>query len=210
MDHFSRADYSAGERYALLSSTGTDGLSFSPGRTMERCRPSLSGMTSEPSTGFPGEAALTSYLEGFPARHIPRLLEVRTSRMIFGRKCGESWQRQLPGTYLPRTLHALPLRQQQSTSKRWVTKPVALPFLRQTWVRTTFGPDIGFVHTPTTKANYTAPSMQKWESCRAFVQAFGRPSPEVHEWLMGWPEGWSDTRPLATDKFQSWLRQHGF
>jgi hypothetical protein len=29
------------------------------------------------------------------------------------------------------------------------------------------------------------------------------------EWLMGWPLGWTDLKPLATDRFQSWLRQHG-
>ena len=29
------------------------------------------------------------------------------------------------------------------------------------------------------------------------------------EWLMGWPLGWTDLKPLATDKFQSWLHSHG-
>jgi hypothetical protein len=103
----------------------------------------------------------------------------------------------------------MPSTRQPTTLKRWVTKPAALPFPRLTWVATIYGPDIGFVHTPTTKANYAAASMQKWPACRAFVRAFGRPTPEIHEWLMGWPEGWSDTKPLAMDKFQSWLQRHG-
>ncbi len=34
-------------------------------------------------------------------------------------------------------------------------------------------------------------------------------TPTLSEVLMGWPIGWSDLKPLATDKFQSWLRQHG-
>jgi hypothetical protein len=29
------------------------------------------------------------------------------------------------------------------------------------------------------------------------------------EWLMGWPLGWTDLKPLATDKFRSWQQQHG-
>ena len=29
------------------------------------------------------------------------------------------------------------------------------------------------------------------------------------EWLMGWPLGWTDLKPLATDKFQSWRHSHG-
>jgi hypothetical protein len=29
------------------------------------------------------------------------------------------------------------------------------------------------------------------------------------EWLMGWPLGWTDLRPLGMDKFHSWQQQHG-
>jgi hypothetical protein len=64
------------------------------------------------------------------------------------------------------------------------------------------------LHTPTTKANYCADSMQKWPAAREFRRVFGRPSPAIHEWLMGWPEGWTDTAPLETGKWQQWLTQH--
>ena len=36
----------------------------------------------------------------------------------------------------------------------------------------------------------------------------GHLNPEWVEWMMGWPIGWTDLRPLATDRFQSWLREH--
>jgi hypothetical protein len=29
------------------------------------------------------------------------------------------------------------------------------------------------------------------------------------EWLMGWPLGWTDLKPLETDRFQAWRRSHG-
>jgi hypothetical protein len=29
------------------------------------------------------------------------------------------------------------------------------------------------------------------------------------EWLMGWPLGWTDLKPLEMDKFQKWQEQHG-
>lgn len=29
------------------------------------------------------------------------------------------------------------------------------------------------------------------------------------EWLMGWPLGWTDLKPLETDKFRQWQQQHG-
>lgn len=135
--------------------------------------------------------------------------EAETRLMIYGRKCGESWQRQLPGTYLPRTSKDAQSTEQPMSSTRWVTKPAALPLPRQTWVRTTKGPGIGYVHTPTETANYSAPSMQKWPGCRAFVRVFGKPTPRNAEWLMGWPIGWSDLARLAPDRFRSWLRRHG-
>lgn len=34
-----------------------------------------------------------------------------------------------------------------------------------------------------------------------------RLNPYWVEWLMGWPIGWTDLRPLATDKFRSWRQQ---
>jgi hypothetical protein len=37
----------------------------------------------------------------------------------------------------------------------------------------------------------------------------GQLNPEWVEWLMGWPLGWTDLKPLATDKFREWQQQHG-
>jgi hypothetical protein len=37
----------------------------------------------------------------------------------------------------------------------------------------------------------------------------GKLNPTWVEWLMGWPLGWTDLRPLATAKFLSWQQQHG-
>jgi hypothetical protein len=33
--------------------------------------------------------------------------------------------------------------------------------------------------------------------------------PEFAEWAMGWPIGWTESKPLETDKFQQWLLSHG-
>jgi hypothetical protein len=44
-----------------------------------------------------------------------------------------------------------------------------------------------------------------------FVMAMdgGPLNPEWTEWLMGWPIGWTDLKPLETDKFRQWLNSHG-
>ena len=39
--------------------------------------------------------------------------------------------------------------------------------------------------------------------------ACGQLNPTWVEWLMGWPIGWTDSKQLATDRFQQWLRLHG-
>ena len=36
-----------------------------------------------------------------------------------------------------------------------------------------------------------------------------RLNPDWVEWLMGWPIGHTDLKPLATDKFREWQQQHG-
>jgi hypothetical protein len=41
------------------------------------------------------------------------------------------------------------------------------------------------------------------------AQVGGPLNPHWTEWLMGWPEGWTDLKPLETDKFQKWLDAHG-
>jgi hypothetical protein len=36
----------------------------------------------------------------------------------------------------------------------------------------------------------------------------GKLNPTWVEWLMGWPLGWTDLKPLETAKFHSWQRKH--
>jgi hypothetical protein len=37
----------------------------------------------------------------------------------------------------------------------------------------------------------------------------GTPNPDWSEWLMGWPIGWTDLKPLGMDRWRAWLRSHG-
>lgn len=73
-----------------------------------------------------------------------------------------------------------------------------------TWIQRNYGKEFGFVHTPTTMANYSAPSMMKHLGCRNFVQVFGRPSPENAEYLMGFPLGASALVALSKNNYDIW------
>ena len=213
--HFSRAlvaGYSAHissdyAQYALSSEMSTVDL-FSPSdKTMGIFQHSRFGMTFAHLPEEGGEELLTSYLAG---SHVSRFLAPQEGvklQQTFGLRCAGWYPSVSRPTCSPRTSPVPLLSAQPKIAPRWATKPKCFPLARQTWVQTTFGRDIGYLHTPTTKANYAATSMQKWRVARNFTRVFGRPTPGIQEWLMGWPEGWSDTKPLAMGKYQSWLRR---
>ena len=41
------------------------------------------------------------------------------------------------------------------------------------------------------------------------AQVGGQLNPTWVEWLMGWPLGWTDLKPLETDKYPQWRHSHG-
>jgi len=215
--HFSQAlveEYSpdislGGVVYALSKEMSLQDHFSCGGKTMSFSHRSRYGMTFALLTESAGEELLTWYLGGFHVKPIPMQLVEKMLQTISGRRCCGSWQMSLPGTSLPKTSKEPRSSAHQKTLSRWVTKPDAWIFQRQTWVQTMFGQDVGYLHTPTCTANYAAPSMQKWPACREFVRVFGKPTPTNHEWLMGWPIGWTDLKPLETGKFRQWQWQHG-
>ena len=54
-----------------------------------------------------------------------------------------------------------------------------------------------------------APSEHNRNTPILTAQAGGTLNPTWVEWLMGWPLGWTDLKPLETDKFLLWQQQHG-
>jgi hypothetical protein len=71
--------------------------------------------------------------------------------------------------------------------------------------------DIGYWPTPTAhNAKETnAPSESQRNTPTLAAQAGGTLNPTWVEWLMGWPLGWTDLKPLEMDKYQQWQQQHG-
>jgi hypothetical protein len=53
------------------------------------------------------------------------------------------------------------------------------------------------------KDNGKSPSELNRNSKTLAVQAGGKLNPTWVEWLMGWPMGWTDLKPLVTDKSHS-------
>jgi len=202
-----RRKLSIGEQSAVWSWIGTADLYLLGARTTDCSSLSRFGMTYEHLTANPGLAPLILSLEAFLVSRSARRRGAKIMPSIFGRKCYASSKKRDLNMCSPRTLRPKQSNKQQKTSARWVTKPTCFPLVRRTWMLTTKGQGFGYLHTPTTKANYAARSMQKWKSCRNYVTVFGKPHPAYQEWLMGWPDGWSDLKPLEMVKYQSWQRR---
>lgn len=79
--------------------------------------------------------------------------------------------------------------------------------VQPTWIKDTYGENFGFVHTPTTMANYSAPSMMKHAGCRNFVEVFNRPTPANAEYLMGLPQGASMANSMSKKNMEIWLQK---
>jgi len=57
--------------------------------------------------------------------------------------------------------------------------------------------------------NNGAPSQMESNSLPLNAAVGGSLNPDWTEWLMGWCPGWTDLKPLATDKFRQWFDSHG-
>jgi hypothetical protein len=205
---FSAGRYSDGGRYAPLRS-----IPFAPddscsAKMKDIYHHSPYGMMFVPSEEKNGRDILTWFRAGFLVKLSAQQRTEKLQPEISGQKCERSSDKLSPDLSSPRTYPAEPLTGQRRIVIGWVTGPIQLPFPRRTWVLTTFGSDTGYLHTPTCAANFAAESMQKHPNCRVFVRVFGRPGPTNFEWLMGWPIGWTDSKLLGTDKFQSWQQRH--
>jgi hypothetical protein len=235
VEAFSEAISSAGDASAPSNSTPTPELSWWPGRTTEHTRLSRFGMTFGPLTADRGAALLTWWLEASrartPASPTPTARPTRgTDSTACAPGSGASssasfakfdrdelrWKTAqgclfsgAPG--LPEFLGTWPNWGSMRNGECW-----ELP----EWAPPMNGTASGSVPTPVA-------SMSKGSSPGALTRKSGRSrardrldhyvmatdggplSPEYAEWLMGWPIGLTDLRPLETDRFQQWQQLHG-
>lgn len=136
--------------------------------------------------------------EAFHASHSAQLHEGDGSHTTSGLKCSVLSGSTAHATSWPKTS-----KKRQSPTRLETSPNLAMQRTTAVYQGLIAGRTIkeivgGPLHTPTRKANFIAPSMQKWPSCRRFVRAFGgqRITPEQFEFLMGFPIGWTSVPPL--------------
>lgn len=79
--------------------------------------------------------------------------------------------------------------------------------ITSTWIKNTYGENIGFVHTPTTMANYCCPSMMKHNGCKNYSEIFGKPITRDAEYLMGFPPGASSLKSVPYEVLNNWKNE---
>ncbi len=232
------ADYSAancwdGAPSVPLSVMPTPHKFWRNDKPMDCSRLSLFGLTCAVLTVDHGEALLTWFREDSLAR-TSRLPGTGWVSRVLAPAYGGKWQ-ELPMRYDHVTLSWRTHHCLWEEDLPWFS--VTLPKWGMTlggvlWERLTSEPHTSetgsgsLQKTPARKWPTPVASMSKGSSPAALTRKSGADrsndrldhavmaldgghlNPEWVEWLMGWPIGWTDLKPLATDRFQSWLREH--
>ena len=220
---YSAATFSDGERYARSSKTPTPQAFLPPDRMTAFSRPSRFGMTFAPLTESLGKDLLTWFRADSRVRTYP-LLETALGSMASdpacGEKCDGSLARYDHATSSWKIVQLSLFEDSDEFSETWprwgfmragecwaVTPSAVLPMAkgyglslpRPTASMARKGWGFGAV----TNRRYSRQVRQ--DTLRMLGKA---PSPIAIEWLMGWPDGWTDLKPLEMAKFQAWQRQH--
>jgi hypothetical protein len=176
------------------------------------------GMTFKPLTENRGEELLTLYLADFLARTSAQPEREPESTESVA-ECGEKWQ----GSFTKYDLDSRSWKTHQcsllgglesysGTYPKWGLMRGGECWEQQTLAQTIKETGSGFLlPTPTShnskEGAYPAEYTRKTPTLA--THAGGKLNPMWVEWLMGWPLGWTDLKPLEMDKYQAWQQQHG-
>jgi hypothetical protein len=202
-------NFSDGEQSAPLNGNPIQQAYCAPDKMTVFSRLSRFGMTYKPLTASRGEELLTLFLEDFLApTFLPQ--EKEQESMEKPQECGEKWRASFT-KYDP-------------DLSSWKTHQCSLlgdlePFLEtwpqwglmrdgQCWEQWTLeqtirGTEFGsLLPTPTchNSKEGSYPSEHNRKTPSLATHAGGKLNPMWVEWLMGWPLGWTDLKPLETDK----------
>ena len=218
-----------GEQCAPLKSKSTPDLYSSHDKTTEASTLSRYGMTCAHLTASRGAALLTSFREDFPVKtSAPR--ETAPGSTGSDRGFGGRW-RELSVRFdrdsrLWKTHHCLweeDLQWCSVTLPKWgmMQDGVCSAERRRVYPRKGIGSGLWPAPACSSAIQGTMKAKSIKKSCidkpgqihvSGILTLLGVPRSEfqsVHEWIMGWPIGWSQLEPLATDRCPPWLRSPG-
>jgi hypothetical protein len=178
-------------------------------------------MTYKPLTENHGEELLTLYRADFHAK-TSQLQETEMDLTENDQECGEKWHGLL--ARFDQNLHSWrtvqcslleDLNESLQTLPQWGMTVGGELYLLPTLVQTIDAKESGFTHVwGTPKAQDSRHALRDRGKGNLGEQVSGlhnggKLNPLWTEWLMGWPIGWTDLKPLATDKSLSAPQQLG-
>jgi len=229
VEEYSGGTCSDGALSVPLSGNPTQQAYCSPDKMTEFSRLSRFGMTFKPLTESLGQDVLMLYLEDFPVKTF-LLLDEAQELTELDPECGHTWQELLakwnPDTSMWKTPQCSLLEDSEpslETWPRWGLMQDGVSYRRQPLVRHIKETGFGSWPTPVRSDHEMRRPTEKWKGTSDLVSVVwtetgGRENPNQPpallnptwvEWLMGWPLGWTDLKPLAMDKYQQWQQQHG-
>jgi hypothetical protein len=215
-----------GEQSVLSSGNPIPQAYCAPDKMMVFSRLSRFGITFKPLTEDRGETLLMSYLAAFPAKtSLPQ--EKAQGLTESDQECGEKWRGSFtkydPDSSLWKTHQCSLLGDWEPFSEtwpRWGLMRNGECWEQQMLAHRTSETESGLWQwwpTPTVNdsKNSTLPPSQIHHDNipGALLRKGEKPGSQLNpmwvEWLMGWPLGWTDLKPLEMDKFQQWQEKHG-
>ena len=207
-----------GEQSVPLNGNHTQQAYLPPDKMTDFSRLSRFGMTYKPLTESRGEELLMSYLEDFHAKTSAQqdkeqvLVEVEAV-------CGSTWLESLEKSNQLTLSLKTPLcsaREDSVLSSKtlphWGTMLNGECYHQAPLALITRGQECGsLLPTPTChnakEGAYPAEYTRKTPTLATHVG--GKIHPEFTEWMMGWPLGWTDLKPLETAKYPCVLQPLG-
>jgi len=203
-----------GEQSAPLNGNPTQQAYCAPDKMTAFSRLSRFGMTYKPLTESRGQDVLTLYLEDFPVRTFP-LPDEALALKEPDRECGEKWRASFtkydPDLSLWKTPQYSLLGDLEPFSETWPQWGLMRDgecWEQQTLEQNIRGTGYGLLPTPV-KSDYKGTSKNsKFQSRAIQYMAWDNgtgastlyPNPLAYELLMGWPQRWTDLKPLEMDK----------
>jgi hypothetical protein len=179
---------------------------------------SLYGMMSVPLTESLGQGELTLFLEGSLAKtsHQQELVQgLRGKGVAYGKSIKESLTKlnlSLSLLKTPLTLELEGLSPYSKTLTSWGMMQGGVCLGLGTLKHLTKGSVCGlWLPTPTCHNSKEGayPAEGKRRTPTLAWELGGKINPEYTEWMMGWPQGWTDLKPLGMDRFLQWQLEHG-
>lgn len=230
-EEYSAGTSLAGEQFAQLNVMPTPHKFWRNDKTMEFSDLSRFGLTCAVLTENHGKGLLISFQEAFPVRTYQQqeaVRELRERDLDYGSKWQESSVRFDPHTFSWKTHLCLweeDLPWSSVTLPKWGLMLNGVVFQHQNAERPITATVSGLLPTPrasmgshgiawcrarTGEHRHNLEDYLAWQH----LQNGGEETPGLNanpdyvEWLMIWPSGWTDLKPLEMDRFREWQQQH--